>query len=104
MNNTFTSNDVAALLRIAGEVGEIGQDLRLRRTHILNQLLGLVGGCWAVCSEVDPEFVHDSGWAVPNTIACAGVLSAYQQDVIDRYLTGNLGAVDPCVPPLLREQ
>ena len=64
----------------------------------------LVGGCWAVCSEIDPSPINDSGWAVPKTITCAGSLTSFQQDVIDRYVTGNLGEVDPCIPPLLRQQ
>ena len=76
----------------------------MRRSHILNRLLMLVGGCWAVCSEIDPSPVNDSGWAVPKTITCAGSLTSFQQDVIDRYVTGNLGEVDPCIPPLLRQQ
>jgi DNA-binding CsgD family transcriptional regulator len=94
--------DVAALLQIAGEVGELTQDLHVRRTHILTRLLGLVGGCWAVCSEMDPRHVYGSGWAMPDSITCAGTLSAYQQNIIDRYVTGKLAALDPSIPPLLR--
>jgi DNA-binding CsgD family transcriptional regulator len=102
MNKAFTDVDVAALLRIAGEVGELGEDLHLRRRHILDGLLGLMGGCSAVCSEIDPQHVHGSGWAVPNSITCAGGLSSNQQAMIDRYLTGHLSALDPCIPALLR--
>src|SRR5689334_18292908 len=94
--------DVAALLQIAGEVGELTQDLHVRRTHILSRLLRLIGGCWAVCSEMDPRHLHGSGWAVPNSITYAGTLSSYQQDIIDRYVTGQLAALDPSIPPLLR--
>jgi DNA-binding CsgD family transcriptional regulator len=99
---TLTDSDVAALLRIAGEAGELGRNETVRRRHVLERLLSLVGGCWAVCSEMDPSPVNESGWAVPNSITCAGELSSYQQDVIDRYLTGKLAALDPCIPPLLR--
>src|SRR4051812_4049392 len=102
MNKAFTDVDVAALLRIAGEVGELGEDQHLRRSHILDGLLGLMGGCSAVCSEIDPQHAHGSGWAVPNSITCAGGLSSNQQAMIDRYLTGHLSALDPCVPTLLR--
>src|SRR4051812_13799037 len=102
MKTAFTDVDVAALLRIAGEVGELGQDFHQRRVHILDSLLNLVGGCSAVCSEIDPKHVHGSGWALPDSITCAGRLSANQQQMIDRYVTGYLAALDPCIPPLLR--
>jgi DNA-binding CsgD family transcriptional regulator len=104
MNSAFFEVDVAAMLRIAGEVGELVQDLHLRRAHILDGLLALVGGCSAVCSEVDPRHAHGSGWAVPNSITCAGGLSCGQREMIGRYLTGHLAALDPCVPPLLRDE
>jgi DNA-binding CsgD family transcriptional regulator len=103
MKTAFTGVDVAALLRIAGEVGEVVQDLHQRRAYILDGLLGLIGGCSAVCSEIDPGQVHGDGWAVPSSITVAGGLSTGQQDMIDRYLTGHLAALDPCVPSLLRE-
>jgi DNA-binding CsgD family transcriptional regulator len=99
----FNDADVGALLRICGEVGELTQDTWIRRAHILNRLLKLFGGCWAVCSEMDPRFVGGSGWAFPNSITHAGELSSYQQRLIDEYLTGRLDALDPCVPHLLRE-
>src|SRR4051812_45905237 len=103
MNTAFANIEVAALLRLAGEVGELQHDLHLRRAHILDGLLALVGGCSAVCSEIEPRHVHDgSGWAVPGSITCAGRLSACQQAMIARYLTGHLSALDPCIPPLLR--
>jgi len=105
MKTVFANVDVAALLRIAGEVGELGPELHVRRAHILDRLLALIGGCSAVCSEIDPRHVHDgSGWAMPNSITCAGRLSASQQAMIDRYVTGHLAALDPCVPPLLRKE
>ncbi|HSV15503.1 MAG TPA: LuxR C-terminal-related transcriptional regulator, partial [Tepidisphaeraceae bacterium] len=93
-----------SLLRIASEVGELDQDTYVRRRHILQRLLGLIGGCWAICSQIDPLHVNGSGWAVPNTITRAGKLSDYQQNVIDQYLTGQLDALDPCTPHLLKRQ
>src|SRR4051812_18894677 len=102
MNTTFNDNDVAALLRISGEVSELEPDVQQRREHILNRLLDLVGGCWAVCSEIDPSHATGSGWAMPDSITRAGVLSSDQQRLIDEYLTGRLAALDPCVPHLLR--
>jgi DNA-binding CsgD family transcriptional regulator len=103
MNTAYTDVDVAGLLRISGEVGELKEDMCLRRAHILDGLLGLIGGCSAVCSEIDPRYVHGSGWAVANSITCAGGLSASQQQMIDRYLTGHLAALDPCIPHLLSD-
>jgi DNA-binding CsgD family transcriptional regulator len=102
MTTNFRDTEVAGLLRISAEVAEVGPELHVRRTHILNRLLALIGGCWAVCSEMDARHVNGSGWAVPNSITCAGKLSSYQQAVIDQYLTGQLAALDPCVPLLLR--
>ncbi|HEX3356691.1 MAG TPA: LuxR C-terminal-related transcriptional regulator [Tepidisphaeraceae bacterium] len=104
MNNTFADADVAALLRIAGEVGELEQDVSVRRAHILNRLLDLIGGTWAVCSEMDPKYIHTKGWALPGTITHAGSLSPHDQDVINRYLTGTLASLDPCIPTLLRNE
>ena len=104
MSTAFTDLDVAALLRIAGEVSELGEDLHARRSHILDGLLTLIGGCSAVCCEMDPQHVHGSGWAVPNSVTCAGGLSTGQHALIDRYLSGHLAALDPCVPPLLRDE
>ena len=107
MNPSFSQDNVAAMLRIAGEVSELpaAADLHVRRAHILNALLSLVGGCSAVCSEMDPRQVHDgNGWALPDSVTCAGNLSPDQQVTIDRYVTGQLAALDPCVPPLLRQE
>ena len=103
MNTTFNDNDVAALLRIAGEVGELEPDVQARRVHILDRLLQLVGGCWAVCTEMEWTYANDSGWAVPDSITRAGQLSSYQERLINEYVTGRLSALDPCVPHLLRE-
>jgi DNA-binding CsgD family transcriptional regulator len=105
MNHSFAHVDVGAMLRIAGEVAELAADVQLRRAHILDGLLALVGGCSAVCSEIDPRHAHGSGWAVPNSITCAGGLSASQHALIDRYVTGHIAAaLDPCIPLLLREE
>src|SRR3954452_21551441 len=101
MKTNLSDGDVAGLLRIAGEVGELEHDVQLRRTHILRGLLALVGGCGAVCVEMDPDQIDDSGWAIPDTISIAGMMCAHQQ-LLSRYLTGRLAALDPCVPHLLR--
>src|SRR3954447_1754242 len=99
MNYSFHGGDVAALLRIAGEVGEMKRNVHLRRTHILNRLLSLVGGCFAVCSEVDAARSENTAWADPSSITCSSGVSLDQQRLIQRYLTGCVGALDPCVPP-----
>lgn len=102
MNTTFTDGDVAALLRIAGEVGELEADTQLRRAHILDRLIELVGGTTAVCSEMDPKHLGGSGWALPGTLTFGGNISADQKQLINRYLTGQVDALDPCIPTLLR--
>lgn len=98
----FSGADVAALLRIAGEAGEIAGDWQRRRVHILDGLLALIGGCSAICSEVDPQQNPGGGyWAIAGSITCSSGLTCYQRALIARYLTGRLSALDPCVPPLL---
>jgi hypothetical protein len=101
MDLFFSGADVASLLQIAGEVGELERDVKIRRSHILNRLVELVGACSGVCSDMDPRYVHDYGWALPNSIICSDGVSAEQQELINRYLKGNLAALDPCIPPLL---
>jgi DNA-binding CsgD family transcriptional regulator len=44
--------DVAALLRLVGEVTELPADKLVRRTHVLNALLSLIGGRSAVVMEM----------------------------------------------------
>jgi DNA-binding CsgD family transcriptional regulator len=107
MSQTYAQHDVAAMLKIAGEVAELPVDVHVRRGHILSGLLGLIGGCSAVCCEMDARHVADgSGWAIPGSITRAGgdELSAGQRELIERYVTGAMGpdALDPCVPRLLR--
>ena len=100
MNIALADSDVAAMLRIAGEIGELEPDLHLRRTHILDGLLGLVGACGAACSEIDPRQINDSGWATSETITLAGALTPHEK-MIRQYLTGQVAALDPCIPHLL---
>lgn len=100
MNNTFSADDVAVMLSIAGEANELAADETARRTHILNRLLSLIGGCSAVCTEIESA----GCWALPGSITRVGELSASQQATIDRYVSGELAALDPCVPALLRQR
>ena len=44
--------DVAALLRLVGEVTELPHDKVVRRTHVLNALLSLIGGRSAAAMEM----------------------------------------------------
>ncbi len=54
MAATYRQSDVSSLLRLSGEIAELPCDLQSRpRASILGRLLELVGGCHAVCSEVD---------------------------------------------------
>ena len=102
MDMFFSGADVPSLLQIAGEVGELERDVKVRRSHILNRLVQLIGASSGVCSEMDPRYVHDYGWALPNSIICSAGVSSEQQELINRYLKGNLEALDPCIPPLLQ--
>lgn len=104
MNARFTDVDVAALLRIAGEAGELAHDLHPRRAHILGRLLGLVGGTAASCSEMDASYANASGWAVPDTITFAAPPESGRANFSDRDLAGRLSALDPSVPALLRRE
>jgi DNA-binding CsgD family transcriptional regulator len=104
MSTGLSDVDVPALLRLAGEVSEVGNDVHLRRAHILDGLLGLVGGCAAVCSELEPGGDGASAWAVPGSVTCAGALGGELRAMIERYVTGQLAALDPCIPPLLRDE
>jgi DNA-binding CsgD family transcriptional regulator len=99
--HTLADADVAALLRIAGEAGELEQGLQVRRAFILNRLLALIGGCGAACSQIDPRHASDGGWCFPNSITLSGALASHE-GLTTRYLTGRLGALDPCIPHLLR--
>ena len=92
------------MLRLAGEVGELAHDEHLRRRHVLEGLLAVVGGCSAVCCEIDLHHDRASGWAIPGSITCAGALFATHESMVDRYLTGQLAALDPAVPHLLRDE
>jgi DNA-binding CsgD family transcriptional regulator len=96
--------DVAALLRLAGEVGELAPDIQPRRAHILNGLLELVGGSLAACSEVDRVRDDGVGWSLPNSITAAGADLPEMKIRLDAYLTGKLAALDPCIPLLLRSE
>jgi DNA-binding CsgD family transcriptional regulator len=99
----LSDRDVGRLLRVAGEVGELPEEPHVRRRHILDGLLALVGGCGAVCVEMDPRHVRDSGWATSDAITVTGAISS-QADLVRRYVTGGMAALDPCVPRVLRRR
>src|SRR5947209_5865400 len=82
---SLAENEMGALLRIAGEVGELGLDVQARRAHILDGLIHLVGACGAACSEIE----DDSGWCVPGSITLAGSLKSHEK-MTKSYLTGGL--------------
>jgi DNA-binding CsgD family transcriptional regulator len=49
--DVINEDDVAAMLRLVGEVTELPADKVVRRTHVLNRLLSLIGGRSAVAME-----------------------------------------------------
>jgi DNA-binding CsgD family transcriptional regulator len=101
MAATFRQSDVSALLRLAGEVAELPLDLPARRARILDRLLHLVGGCHAVCSEVELSSVASFAKALPDTVIHAGCCSPSELESVRQYLyTGR--PLDPCIPHLFR--
>jgi len=98
---TYRQSDVSALLRLAGEVAELPADVQSRRAHILDRLLHLVGGCHAICSEVDLSSVGSFAKAIPGTVVHAGDCSGGELTAVREYLyTGK--PLDPCIPHLFR--
>src|SRR5262245_28279917 len=103
MNITLRDADVGAMLRIAGEVGELAPEMHLRRTHILNGLIALVGGFGAACSEIASNYASNSGWSKAEDITLAGAVASHEQ-MVRQYLTGRISTLDPCVPYLLGKE
>jgi DNA-binding CsgD family transcriptional regulator len=98
---TYRQSDVSALLRIAGEVAELPCDAQSRRVHILDRLLSLVGGCHAVCSEVDLSSIGSFARAIPGTVVHAGDCSGSELSAVREYLYSGR-PLDPCIPHLFR--
>jgi DNA-binding CsgD family transcriptional regulator len=101
-SHAYSHADVTAILRLAGEVGELPPDVHARRTHVLNRLLALVGGIHAQCSEIELANPHRYGLAVPDRTTQVGVLPDRELKFMARYLSTNEPAADPCVRYLLR--
>ena len=101
MASTFRQSDVSALLQLAGEVTELPPDARVRRACILSRLLELVGGCHAVCSEVDLSDVNSFSRALPDTVVHAGCCSDAELSAVRQYLYSG-SPLDPCIPHLFR--
>jgi DNA-binding CsgD family transcriptional regulator len=103
MSTSIETHDIASLLRLAGEVSELKPDVQSRREHILNRLLDLIGGRFAVCSEVRPSNGQLHCWAVPGSVTFGGDMPPQMREQVQQYVEGNLAALDPCVPALLRK-
>src|SRR4051794_41586923 len=65
-SQALRANDMAALLRLAGEVSELPSDKLVRRQHVLAGFLKLVGGYTAVAFKMaDPG---EGAIARPGTV------------------------------------
>jgi DNA-binding CsgD family transcriptional regulator len=93
---------VTAILRLAGEVGELPPDVHVRRSHVLDRLLALVGGIHAQCSEIELADSHRYGLAIPDRTTQVGVIPGRELKMMVHYLSTNDPAPDPCVPYLRR--
>jgi DNA-binding CsgD family transcriptional regulator len=93
-----SEDDVSALLELSAQVGELPLDVQARRAHVLNGLLGLVGGIHAQCSEADVATPGRYGLAIPNTTTQAGSWGEAQLAAMSNYLMSHEPAPDPCVP------
>jgi hypothetical protein len=46
-HKTIAASDVEALLRLAGETGELPANVEVRRRHLIGELLRIIGGQFA---------------------------------------------------------
>ena len=90
--------DMAALLRLVGEVTELPPDKVLRRTHVLRRLLSLVGGRSAVVMEM--ALPEEGPFARPGTIINVNYGSEAEARYSEKFLLENNPA-DPAMPGFL---
>jgi DNA-binding CsgD family transcriptional regulator len=96
--NAVGETDVAALLRLVGEVAELHADKIVRRTHVLKGLLSLIGGRSAVAMEAascDEGPLARAGTVINVNYGCE--LEARQSEL---FLLHNDPA-DPAMPEFI---
>jgi hypothetical protein len=88
-------SDMGALLRLVGEITELPADKVLRRTHVLESLLKLIGGRSAVVMEVtEPD---EGPFARPGTIINLNTTCEAEARSSERFLVHN-DPEDPALP------
>jgi DNA-binding CsgD family transcriptional regulator len=87
--------DVAALLRLVGEVTELPADKVVRRTHVLRGLLSLVGGRSALAMEM--ALAGEGPLARAGTVINVDYGSELEARCSERFLVQNDPA-DPAMP------
>jgi DNA-binding CsgD family transcriptional regulator len=90
--------DVAALLRLVGEVTELPPDKVVRRTHVLNGLLSLIGGRSAAAMEM--ALPDEGPLARAGTVININYGSEAEARYSERFLVHNDPA-DPALPEFL---
>jgi DNA-binding CsgD family transcriptional regulator len=90
--------DMAALLRLVGEVTELPPDKVVRRTHVLNRLLSLVGGRSAAAIEM--ALPDEGPLARPGTVININYGTEAEARHSERYLVHNDPA-DPALPEFI---
>src|SRR5687768_5009845 len=90
--------DVAALLRLVGEVTELPSDAVVRRTHVLNGLLKLIGGRSAAAMEM--ALPDEGPLARAGTVININYSSDAEARYSERFLVHNDPA-DPALPEFL---
>jgi DNA-binding CsgD family transcriptional regulator len=90
--------DTAALLRLVGEVTELPADTVVRRTHVLNALLSLIGGRSAAVMEMARP--AEGPLARAGTVININTSSEAEARAAEKFLVHNDPA-DPALPEFL---
>jgi DNA-binding CsgD family transcriptional regulator len=90
--------DTAALLTLVGEVTELPADKVVRRTHVLNGLLSLIGGRSA--GAVEMALPDEGPFARPGTVIQVNSTCEAEARCAERFLIHNDPA-DPALPEFL---
>ena len=96
--DSIRQTDVAALLRLVGEVTELPADKVVRRTHVLNGLLSLIGGRSAVAMEM--ALPEEGPLARPGTVININYSCETEARCSEMFLVHN-DPPDPALPEFL---
>jgi DNA-binding CsgD family transcriptional regulator len=96
--DVIREGDMAALLRLVGEVTELPADKVVRRTHVLNRLLSLIGGRSAVAVEM--ALPEEGPFARAGTVVNINSSCEAEARCAERFLLHNDPA-DPALPEFL---